>query len=83
MKITKKGEVLMKGIDAFKIKQLLVNNNMSIKELAKETPINYSYLLEILNHKKEPSIMLVLKIAKALNVEIEQISNISSEEEVR
>jgi transcriptional regulator with XRE-family HTH domain len=73
----------MKGIDAFKIKQLLVNNNMSIKELAKETPVNYSYLLEILNHKKEPSIMLVLKIAKALNVEIEQISNISSEEEVR
>lgn len=72
----------MKDINTFKIKQLLVNNNMSIKELAKETPVNYSYLLEILNHKK-PSIMLVMKIAKALNVEIDQISNISIKEEVR
>ncbi|CFO44416.1 SA1833 protein [Staphylococcus aureus] len=56
---------------------------MSIKELAKETPVNYSYLLEILNHKKKPSIMLVMKIAKALNVEIDQISNISIKEEVQ
>ncbi|PTJ78831.1 helix-turn-helix domain-containing protein [Staphylococcus kloosii] len=73
----------MKDINTFKIKQLLVNNNMSIKELAKEAPVNYSYLLEILNHKKKPSIMLVMKIAKALNVEIDQISNISIKEEVR
>lgn len=73
----------MKDINTFKIKQFLVNKNMSIKELAKETPVNYSYLLEILNHKKKPSIMLVMKIAKALNVEIDQISNISIKEEVR
>ncbi|WP_145417854.1 helix-turn-helix transcriptional regulator [Staphylococcus hominis] len=55
------------------IMKLLVNKNWNIKQLAKAVPMDYIYLVNILNGKSNPSELMAIKISNALGVEIESI----------
>ncbi|MFJ8529668.1 helix-turn-helix transcriptional regulator [Bacillus sp. NPDC094106] len=46
---------------------------MSQEKLAKEVKISRQYLSEIENGKKQPSVIIAIKIAKALNIKVEDI----------
>lgn len=48
-------------------------NGMSQERLAKEVGISRQYLSGIENSKKQPSVIIAMKIAKALNVTVEDI----------
>ncbi|MED2837525.1 helix-turn-helix domain-containing protein [Bacillus wiedmannii] len=49
------------------------NIGMSQEKLAKEVKISRQYLLEIENEKKQPSVIIAIKIAKVLNIKVEDI----------
>ncbi|MDR4983547.1 helix-turn-helix transcriptional regulator [Bacillus cereus] len=49
------------------------NAGMSQEILAKKVGITRQYLSEIENRKKQPSVIIAVKIAKALNTRVEDI----------
>ncbi|WP_144559580.1 helix-turn-helix transcriptional regulator [Bacillus thuringiensis] len=49
------------------------NAGMSQETLAKKVRISRQYLSEIENRKKQPSVIIAVKIAKALNIKVEDI----------
>ncbi|MCA1045309.1 helix-turn-helix transcriptional regulator [Bacillus toyonensis] len=49
------------------------NIGMSQEKLAKEVKISRQYLSEIENEKKQPSVIIAIKIAKVLNIKVEDI----------
>ncbi|KAB2441398.1 helix-turn-helix transcriptional regulator [Bacillus luti] len=49
------------------------NAGMSQAILAKKVGITRQYLSEIENRKKQPSVIIAVKIAKALNTKVEDI----------
>ncbi|ACK91920.1 conserved domain protein [Bacillus cereus AH820] len=46
---------------------------MSQEKLAKEVGITRQYLSEIENGKKQPSVIIAIKIAKVLKIKVEDI----------
>lgn len=53
------------------IKECRINQELSLKELSEKADISYNYLLMLENGKKKnPTLNTLIKIAKALNVEI-------------
>ncbi|AXO94458.1 helix-turn-helix domain-containing protein [Bacillus anthracis] len=49
------------------------NIGMSQEKLAKEVKISRQYLSEIENEKKQPSVIIAIKIAKVLKIKVEDI----------
>ena len=61
----------------FKIKEIRKNKHMSVYRLSKYTGIAISYLRDLENNKKfNPSLLVIYKIALALNVKIEDLFTI-------
>ena len=56
-----------------KLKELRKQKNITLSELAKMTGISKSHLNYIENGIKEPTISVLVLIAKALNVEINEL----------
>lgn len=56
-----------------KIKKLMLEKNISQKELANITKIDYVYLNKIIKNKYEPNVKYAIRIAKALNTTVEKI----------
>ncbi|MFD1385948.1 helix-turn-helix domain-containing protein [Oceanobacillus oncorhynchi subsp. oncorhynchi] len=53
-----------------KIKELLVKNNISLRELSRLTDIRHATLSELSNHKRENiNFQHIVKIADALDIE--------------
>ena len=58
----------------FKIKEIRKSKNISVYRLSKYTGIAISYLRDLENNKKlNPSLLVIYKIALALNVRIEDL----------
>lgn len=58
----------------FKIKELRLKRNITIYRLSKITKLSHSYLSELENNKVfNPSLATMYKIAKCLNVSIEDL----------
>lgn len=56
------------------LKNILEEKNITGTKLAKLTGLDASYMYEILNNKKtNPSIKVVIKISKVLNVDIDKL----------
>lgn len=55
------------------VMKILAQKKWSIKYLSNVVPMNYIYLVNILNKKSNPSEVMAYKIADALEVEIEDI----------
>ncbi|PER23524.1 helix-turn-helix transcriptional regulator [Bacillus cereus] len=55
------------------LSQARKNAGMSQVILAKKVGITRQYLSEIENRKKQPSVIIAVKIAKALNTKVEDI----------
>lgn len=58
---------------------LLVKNNMNQTDLCRKVPIERSYFSRIVNSKSEPSEMMAIKIANALNVDVSKVFDIKEE----
>lgn len=56
-----------------KLKELRKQKNITLSELAKMTGISKSHLNYIENGIKEPTISVLVLIAKALNVKIDEL----------
>ncbi len=61
------------SVNKIDIKVLMVKKNWNIKDLANNVPMNYLYLLEILNGKRIPSVTMAIKISNALEVDVREI----------
>lgn len=59
------------------IKHLRIFNGLSIKQISNELKISESYLSEIENNKKSPSIKIIEKLAYHFNMSISDILKIS------
>lgn len=55
------------------IRQLREERYMSLDELSKKTNVSKAHLSYIERNEKEPSISILIKIARALNVKIEEL----------
>ena len=66
-------------IDLIKTKKQMVSRGLNAKKLAKIVPMNYVYLIQILNGKRNPSELMAIKIANALDVEVSEIFSIKEE----
>lgn len=62
------------------IMKLLVDKKWNIKQLAKEVPMDYIYLVNILNGKSNPSELMAIKISNTLCVDVEHIFDIEFKE---
>jgi XRE family transcriptional regulator, master regulator for biofilm formation len=60
----------------FQIKKYRLQKNISLSKLATIAGISKSYLSSIENHETNPSAHMIQKIAKALEVPVEQLLNI-------
>lgn len=63
----------------FLIKSIRKEQNVSLKKLEKMTNISTSHLNDIENNLKQPTLIVTLKIAKALNKKIEDIYRVHNE----
>jgi XRE family transcriptional regulator, master regulator for biofilm formation len=61
------------------IKKLRLRKGLSITKLAKKAKISKGYLSSIESHKTNPSAHMIQKLAKALEVPVEQLLNIQVE----
>lgn len=61
-------------IDTKKIDLLIANMGMSAKEFSEHSGINESTLCKIRSGKQAPSLKTIGKLARALNVDAEQIA---------
>lgn len=68
---------ILKNGDAMRIeyliKQIRNNRNMTLRELSRKTGISSGYLSEIERNEKKPSFDYMILIAKALNVQLEEL----------
>lgn len=55
------------------IRQIREQKNMSLDELSKKSNISKAHLSYIERNEKEPSISVLVKIAKSLDVEITEL----------
>lgn len=60
-------------IPKMRIKEVRLSKKLTQKKLSKLIPISQSYLSELENNKKNPSVQLLCKIADALEVSPEQL----------
>ncbi|MCI2789866.1 helix-turn-helix domain-containing protein [Staphylococcus warneri] len=60
-------------IKKLEVMKILANRNWNIKRLSKEVPMDYIYLINILNGKSQPSYIMTIKIANALDIDVENI----------
>ena len=64
----------------FLIKEIRKIKKISLKQLQEKTNISISYLSELENNKaKNPSLIVIVKIARALDVKLDDIYFISDE----
>lgn len=64
----------------FLIKELRKIKNITLKQMKEQTEMSISYLSEIENNKvKNPSLLVMVKIAKALDVKLDETYFVSSE----
>jgi transcriptional regulator with XRE-family HTH domain len=68
-RLDKEAEHIWKEI-AFKIRELRSDRGLSVSALAKKAGFTKSYLSQIENHKREPTIGALVKIARALGVNV-------------
>jgi XRE family transcriptional regulator, master regulator for biofilm formation len=61
------------------IKKMRLRKGLSITKLAKKAGISKGYLSSIESHKTNPSAHMIQKLAKALEVPVEQLLNIQVE----
>jgi XRE family transcriptional regulator, master regulator for biofilm formation len=61
------------------IKKMRLRKGLSITKLAKKARISKGYLSSIESHKTNPSAHMIQKLAKALEVPVEQLLNIQVE----
>lgn len=66
-------EVIMNIIIKSKIKEVRQSRNISVRKLSAMTGISKTYLSDIENNKKIPTIYIVCSIAVALNVKPEDL----------
>ncbi|PTJ89333.1 hypothetical protein BU032_12380 [Staphylococcus simulans] len=59
--------------NVLKIKHLMIDQKISVKELADKIGFNHSYLISVLNGKRHVPKRTSLLIANALNVEVSDI----------
>ncbi len=55
------------------IKQIRNDKNITLRELSRKTGISSGYLSEIERNEKKPSFDYMILIAKALNVQLEEL----------
>ncbi len=58
------------------IRQIREEKNISLDELSKEANVSKAHLSYIERNKKEPTISVLVKISKALNVEVDDLYKI-------
>ena len=63
------------------LKSLLVDKWYSVKRFSEIVPMDYVYLINIINGKASPSVTMALKISKAIGVEVEELFTFKDEEE--
>ena len=66
-------EVIMNIIIKSKIKEVRQSRNISVRKLSAMTGISKTYLSDIENNKKIPTIYILCSIAVALNVKPEDL----------
>ena len=72
-----KSNIPIKLILGIKLKQFRQNKSLSIKELSERTKISHSYLNEIEKGKKYPKPEKLLTIAKALDINYDQLVSVN------
>jgi len=60
-------------IKKIEFKSLLVDKGYSIKQFSALVPMDYVYLINIINGKVKPSEIMALKISKSLDVDLHEI----------
>lgn len=68
----RRGEKLLKGY-GFKIREIRKSTNMSQEELGTKIGVTKSFISKLENEKTEPSLEMLNKIAKALDVDIAEL----------
>lgn len=63
------------------LKSLLVDKGYSVKRFSEIVPMDYVYLINIINGKASPSVTMALKISKAIGVEVEELFTFKDKEE--
>ena len=58
-----------------KIKEIRINRGLTQKELSKLSGISESYIGDLERNEKEPTISILCRIAKALEVDIKELFN--------
>lgn len=56
-----------------KIKEIRINRGLTQKELSKLSGISESYIGDLERNEKEPTISILCRIAKALEVDIKEL----------
>lgn len=69
----KKNELELAKRIAFNLKKYREKSGLTAEKLAYEFGISKSYISEIENEKKLPTLKMLLKISKALNIDINQL----------
>lgn len=73
IKNTKKGDTMRLYSKNNEIKHLLLDNNLSIKDLAIKIGYNHCYLISIINGNRHVPNKTALLLSNALNVEVDEI----------
>lgn len=60
----------------FKIKEIRIEKNLSLKEVAKKATVSATHINDIENQLKMPSLEVMVLIAKALNKNIQELYKI-------
>lgn len=63
------------------LKSLLVDKGYSVKRFSEVVPMDYVYLINIINGKASPSVTMALKISKAIGVEVDELFTFKDKEE--
>ncbi len=58
------------------LKEIRKENGISLQQLSKMTGISNSHLNYIEKNEKEPSLLMAVRIAQALNIEIDKLYKI-------
>ena len=62
-----------RGAPFNRLERLLLERQMTQQQLADRCGVHRTHLISIMRRRKEPGIIVCLKIAKALRVEVERI----------
>lgn len=73
LKEVKKMTYKIKVKNLNKLRKNILIQGLTVKEFAKETEINYGYLISILNGKRTPSPKLAKRISQKLNKNVDDI----------